>query len=274
MDCCECARNKPADKHGRRLQFSQKVVLWSLSQWTFGNHSLKALDSKQIVLVMKDHYSKWKKTISMSNKVVSEISSLFMDNRVIPYGIQLHVLLDDDVQFVSNFSERCATFWGQSTWWWQLFTSRWKDRQFALKRQQSPDCDCLWLIIILTGTFNFSRQRVLTAPRCITLRIWHLWPCYIAAFLVWWYSTPSRFYQLTQQRLHLHTHSKHYYYTNWRQCNKKTTSGWMRATTLQRWRQQKDSSCATGVTCQRAYVRQSSTNENLCHWATGDLIIQ
>lgn len=51
-------------------------------------------------------------TLQTSNMTLSHIASLFMDQWLTPFGIQKHLVTDNETQFVSRFVESLGTFLG------------------------------------------------------------------------------------------------------------------------------------------------------------------
>lgn len=63
----------------------------------------KALSGNQLILVMKDRYTKLTKAVLTSKKASSHIASLFSDNLVVPYEISEYVLSNIGTQLISKF---------------------------------------------------------------------------------------------------------------------------------------------------------------------------
>lgn len=68
------------------------------------------LGGSELALTMKDSYQKVAISKQKSRVTQSDISSFFIENWIIPYGIPMHVLKDNRRQFVNNLFEPLFAF--------------------------------------------------------------------------------------------------------------------------------------------------------------------
>lgn len=63
----------------------------------------KSTQGYQHVVVMADRYSRLTRAVLTAKRNATQIANIFLDHRIIPFGIQNYVLTDNGAQFVIKF---------------------------------------------------------------------------------------------------------------------------------------------------------------------------
>lgn len=97
------------------------------------------------------------RALMTSKATTSPISSLSIDNWVIPYGIPTLVLTKKGMHFISRFFQTLYSFWEQSNWRLRRTTCwRMDSQNDFLTRRYLAYCHTIWWSFSETGTFRCS----------------------------------------------------------------------------------------------------------------------